>query len=284
MTGSEAAGMVRTMRRHLLLGSVIRMLLLGIVALGFVATWLWPDSPERAEQLWFAAVFAAAGWVSLAMFSARQVRATNQASVYISTGRLDLAEERLMDAMRLVSLYRTGKLLICHNLAVVAHGQKNYAAAAELCDGLVAAGAGVSRGLGRMCRILLADCRLLLGDTAAAVEAIAPLSLDHPDLGLSEQLMLLPVQLRCQAATGQFEAAAEAVDRKVRLAELLDAPKAAVVHAILARACRAVGRTEIAEFLRRRAELYHDLTTLTEQCPVLADSPSDEQLADNNAT
>jgi hypothetical protein len=144
------------------------------------------------------------GWVVLAMFSARQIRATNQANVYISNGRLDLAEEQLKSAMQLFSLYRTGKLLVCHNLAVVAHGQKNYSVAAALCDGLIESGVSVTRGIGRMCRILLADCRLLLGDTVSAIRAISPLRLDDPGMSLNERLMLLPIELRCQAAEGEY--------------------------------------------------------------------------------
>lgn len=282
MTGNEAASLVRTLRRHLMLATVARVLLLSIVLLGFVGSVAAPAGDRGVDALWLAAVLAAGGWVMLAVFSARQVRATNQASVYISTGRLDLAEEQLKSAMQLVSLYRTGKLLVCHNLAVVAHGQKNYSVAAVLCDGLLAAGVGVSRGLGRMCRILLADCRLFLGDTRAAVKAIAPLRLDDPKLSLSEKLMLLPIELRCQISQGEYRGAVDSLDGKVGLAELLDSPKAALVHAMLARACRSLGKSDQAAFLMNRARLYHDLDELELEYPILRDSANESPLADNN--
>ncbi len=282
MTGNEAASLVKTLRRHLMLATVARVLLLSIVLLGFIGAVIAPTRNSGVDALWLAAVFAVGGWIVLAFFSARQVRATNQASIYISTGRLDLAEEQLKSAMQLLSLYRTGKLLVCHNLAVVAHGQKNYSVAAELCDGLIAAGVGVSRGLGRMCRILLADSRLFLGDTGAAVKAIAPLRLDDPKLSLSEKLMLLPIELRCQISQGEFNGAVDSLGGKVGLAELLDSPKAALVHAILARACRSLGRSAEAAFLMDRARLYHDLEELKLEYPILRDSPNEDPLADNN--
>jgi len=282
MTAVEAAALVKTLRRQLRLATLIRVLLMGIVLLGVAAAFAQPATAKAGDPLWAAAFLAGAGWIVLAVCSARQVRATNQASVYLATGRLDLAEEQLKNALRLVSLYRAGKLLVCHNLAVVAHGQRDFAAAAQLCDGVLAAGVSASRRLGRLCRILLADCRLYLGDTAAAVRAIAPLNSDDPRLGLSERLMLLPIELRCQVSEGRFAQAATAVDQKVALAELLDSSKAALVHAMLSRACRAAGQTKAAAFLKARAELYHDLGELAEEYPILRDSPDDGQMADNS--
>ncbi|MFQ5423319.1 MAG: hypothetical protein ACE5F9_05000 [Phycisphaerae bacterium] len=282
MTATEAASLVKTLRRQLWLATLIRVLLMGIVLLGVAAAFAQPAAAKTSDPLWAAAFLAGAGWIVLAICSARQVRATNQASVYLSTGRLDLAEEQLKTALRLVSLYRAGKLLVCHNLAVVAHGQRNFAAAAELCDGVLASGVSASHRLGRLCRILLADCRLYLGDTAAAVRAIAPLNSDDPGLGLSERLMLLPIELRCQVSEGRFVQAAAALDQKVMLAGLLDSPKAALVHAMLARACGAAGQVQVAAFLMARAELYHDLGELAERYPILRDSPDDGQMADNS--
>lgn len=283
MTASEAADLVRTLRWHLRLATVSRVLLISIVMLGAVAAFALPQSSKLGNQLWMAAMLAGVCWVVLAVFSAKQVRATNQASVYISTGRLDLAEQHLKDAMRIMSMYRTGKMLICHNLAVVAHGRKDYSAAAELCDGLIAAGVSASRSLGRMCRILLADCRLFLGETAAAMRAVAPLHLDDPALSLSERLMLLPIELRCQVSQGRFAEAADALETKVRLAEQLDSPKAALVHALLAGACGATGRADAATFLMRRAELYHDLAELGREYAILQDLPRATVVADNNS-
>jgi len=271
VTRSDAAGILKSLRRQLWIARLTRGLLLVIIALGVVAASIESDASRQRERLWTAAMFAGLGWVMLTASSARQIRATNQASVYMSTGRLDHAEDELRKALQLFSLYKRPKMLVCHNLAVIAHGRKDYSAAAELCDGLLAIGAGLSRGVGRICRILLADCRLFLGDTVAAVRAIDPLRISRSTLSLSEQQLLLPIELRCQIANGEFDRAIDDLPRKLKIGELLDAPRAALVHALLARACRKMGRGATADFLDRRAALYHDLAPLREQYSVLND-------------
>jgi len=197
------------------------------------------------------------------------VRSANQAAAYLSAGRFDLAEQELTAALRTFSLYRTGKLLVCHNLAVVVHGQKNYQAAAELCDGILAMRPGSRGGVGRICRILLADCRLFLGDTLAAIKALQPLVKRRSELSLGEQLLLLPIELRCVVADGRHEEATADLAKKIQQAELLDSPRAALVHALLAKSCQALHRDALAGRLERRAQLYHDLSELQKEYAVL---------------
>ena len=57
----------------------------------------------------------------------------------------------------------------------------------------------------------------------------------------------------------------------IRRAELLDSPRAALVHALLAKACRALGREDQALRLSRRAELYHDSGELRKEYEILRD-------------
>jgi hypothetical protein len=302
MTLDEAKTVARTLRRQLVLASISRIILIVLLTASFLTAILQPEAKAGKDALWFAAMLAAITWVTLTMFSVRQLRAANQAAMYISSGRLDLAEEQLKNAVHLFSFYRAGKLLACHNLAVVVHGRKNYSAAAELCTCVISLKGKLSRGAGRLCRILLADCRLLLGDPAAALQAIGPLSLTEPAtpdpqhaagkaasagdegkaLDLAEQMLLLPIELRCHVGLGKFEQAVEGLDWKVQLAELLDAQKAALVHALLAEACRRVGKPIQAGFLQRRAELYSDLEELAKEYPFVVHSAPRPDNADNN--
>ncbi len=236
---------------------------------------------DKLGVLWLFGAVAASIWVAFTIFSVRQARASQQASAYVASGRLDLAEEQLKGILRQFSFFRQGKLLACHNLAVIAHGRKDYRAAAELCGGIVSLRTGPPRAIGRTCRILLADCRLLLGDAAAAVEAIKPFSLRGGDLNLVEQLLLLPVELRCQIASKAYPEAVDDLAWKVRRAELLDSPKAALTHALLATACREVGEAGKADYLLRRANLYHDLSDLDDAAGLLPESASRGTSADN---
>jgi len=281
MTRRDAQQIVKVMRRHVLLSTATSLCLLGVVVLGSLAASLQAVSPQRTQSLWTAATFAGMAWVILTVLSAKQIKSANQAAAYLSAGRLDLAEQELTTALNSFSLYRMGKLMVCHNLAVVVHGQKNYQAAAELCDGIISLHRGVGKSLGRVCRILLADCRLFLGDTLAALKALQPLVRNREGLSLAEQLMLLPIELRAQIAEGQFAQAAADLPAKVRRAELLDSPRAALVHALLSRACRQMGDALRADFLLRRAQLYHDLSDLREDYPLLKDSLDAAKIADS---
>jgi len=272
MSGGEAHRLIQTLRRQFLLASLTRSILLVIIALSFVFGALWrADAAYRAELMWSISSVAAIAWVVLTFYSVRQVRAAHQASGFIASGRLDLAEDKLKSTIRQFSLYRNAKLLACHHLAVVAHGRKSYQAAAELCDGMISLPGSPPMATLRTCRILLADCRLLLGDVVAARQAIAPLKLRGPELNLAEQLLLLPIELRCQITAEQYDEAAESLAWKVKRAELLDSPTAGLVHALLAIAADHTDQLQIAAFLRRRADLYHGLAELAAEHDFLRD-------------
>ncbi|MFH1418364.1 MAG: hypothetical protein ABII12_08790 [Planctomycetota bacterium] len=282
MTAVEAETLLGTVRRHFRLAWLIRTALL-ILAVGACVGAFLPDGGEQREELMSSALLlVGVSWMLLMVISVRQIRRANQASVYIASGRLDLAEQQLKGALGAFSLYRRGKLLICHNLAVVAHGKKDYDTAAALCDGVLSMRKALSRNVDRLCRILLADSRLFLGDAESAAAALEPLSAGDGGLGLSTRLMLLPVELRCQTLLGAFSEAVSSLRVKVKLAELLDSAKAALVHALLARACRETGQDAAADFLLRRAWLYHDLGELAEDYPFLRDSAPGTPSADNN--
>jgi|ERR1043166_9081937 tetratricopeptide (TPR) repeat protein len=274
MTRIQAKSIIRGLRRNVLIATLISLFLMGILSFSLVGVAILSSSSFRTQSLWSAATFAGLAWVMLTVLSARQVRSANQAAAYLSAGRFDLAEQELTAALQTFSLYRTGKLLVCHNLAVVVHGQKNYIAAAELCDGIISLQRRSNPGVGRVCRILLADCRLFLGDTLAAFKALQPLIRRRSELSLGEQLLLLPIELRCTVADGRYEDAVRDLPGTIRRAELLDSPRAALVHALLAKACKALGREAQGRRLEERAELYHDLSELQKEYAVLGDSPA----------
>lgn len=286
MTCGEARELVTLLRRRFLITTLTRAVLLIVIGLSVFAAWVSAGSELYRRIFWGSASGAGLAWVALMFFSIRQARASNQAMAFIASGRLDLAEERLRGALQQFSFFRNGLLLACHNLAVVAHGRQCYPAAAELCEGVLSLHKGIrkglSRGIGRTCRILLADCRLFLGDAASALRAIEPISLDDPVLNLSEQLLFLPVELRCRIAQADYAGATANLPWKLRRAELLDSPKAALVHALLAEACRRTGQSETAAFLQGRAELYHDLDELEDQYGKLRDSTGNPNSTDNN--
>jgi len=246
-----------------------------------------PLAANTQDLVWFVGLAAFAAWIMLTMLGVRQVQAANRASLMIAAGRLDLAEEHLVETLRQFGIYRASKLLACHCLAVVVHGQKQYKEAAELCTAVVALGPTRSKSVARLCRILLADCALGLGDLDGAVKALAPLRLqpitvrhrDPETLSLAEQMLLLPIEMRCLVMSGSGKRAIEDLSWRIRVAELLDSPKAALVHSLLSEACRRVGLEAKASFLQRRAELYHDPADLTGLTSGWAGEPAQTLLA-----
>ncbi len=281
MTTGEAHSLLTSLRRQLLLADVTRILLIAAVGTGCLGMFFLSDSSLQTGMLWSGALGASILWMLLTVLSIRALRRANHASVYIASGRLDLAEEQLKNAIQSFSLYGSGQLVACHNLAVIEHGQKNYRVAAELCNGVLSLRRSHIRNLAKTCRMLLADCRLYLGDTLAALRAIEPLRLDDPAMSLADKLILLPIELRCQVAKGDFQAATQDLSWKVRRAELLDSPRAALVHALLAKASAALGKASEAQFLEQRARLYFDLDELAKHFDLLRDSPLTALHADN---
>ncbi|HPF40686.1 MAG TPA: hypothetical protein P5081_18720 [Phycisphaerae bacterium] len=258
MTQNEASRLIRTLRRQILFASVWKVGILALIVVASVGAASAWTTPEQSKMLWALSVASAGVWILFVILGLRQTREANQAAVYIATGRLDLAEQQLRTAALAFNLHRRGKLLACHNLAVVAHGRREYETAAALSAGVIELGQGALRGVSRICRILLADCMLELHNPEAARRAIEPIPLGDPGVPLSEQLLLLPIRLRCDAALDAYDHILIDLPNKVRRAELLDSPKAAMCHQILADACDRSGRRSEADFLRKRAELYHD--------------------------
>ena len=258
MTQPEASQLIRTLRRQFLIAGIWKVGVLVLVLTASIAAAGPWTSADQDKMLWAIAVAAAGLWIVFTLVGLRQVRESNQAAVYIATGRLDLAEQQLRTAALAFNLHRRAKLLACHNLAVVAHGRKEYETAAALSAGVIELGRGALRSVSRICRILLADCLLELHNPEAARQAIDPIPLSDPGVPLSEQLLLLPIRLRCDAALKAYDHILIDLPGKVRRAELLDSPKAAMCHQILADACARDGRRAEAEFLKKRAELYHD--------------------------
>lgn len=272
MTEPEASQLIRTLRRQIRLAGVWKVgISLIIVVAAAAAAGPW-TTPQQSKLLWAISVLGAGAWIVFTILGLRQMRESNQAAVYIATGRLDLAEKQLRSAALAFNLHRRAKLLACHNLAVVAHGRKEYETAAALSAGVIELGRGALRSVSRICRILLADCMLELHDPEAARRAIEPIPLGDPGVPLSEQLLLLPIRLRCDAALKAYDHILIDLPNKVRRAELLDSPKAAMCHQILADACAHDGRRAEAAFLQRRAELYHDTTRVDDKKALAIDA------------
>lgn len=277
MTTGDAEILLRNLRRDIGISVATRALFAGIFGLGLVAASLSADAGQRLAFVFGATMIAALGWAVLSAMSVGQLRAASQATYFIAAGQSDLAEQQLRQALGSFSIYANAKLMLCHNLAVIAHGRGDYAAAAKLCDGVLRFPGRLARQSRSTTRMLLADCRLLLNDLAGASAVLEGLRFDDARLSLAQRQMLLPIVVRRDVLAGRFSDAAEHLAAKTKLAEMMDAPRAALVHALLAHACEMVHKAREAAYLASRAALYHDLAEFVPQFPMLASLVSSRQ-------
>jgi len=263
----QRAAIAAQLRRQLALARAARLLLLATFLAAAAWAALRDGGPGPLAIVWVLAVGLGV-WVLAGLHALRIVRCVRLGTVLMGLGQLDNAEIWLRRAVGQFTFSVRGKCLAGQQLASLMFTRGSYDATIDLCRELLRRRPG---GTGRQAlnaRLLLADALLLRDRPVEAREVLGPV--DGRRLSLVERMKLLPIRLRCQLAAGDAASAARELPEQVRLAELLDSAGAALVHALLAEACRRLGRDVEAAFLRRRAALYHDLEPLLERYPVLA--------------
>ena len=154
-----------------------------------------------------------------------------------------------------------------NHLAVLRHAQRRWPDAAELSRAVIGQRLGSMARLSRQSQLILADSLLELGDVQGAHAAIAELYNDR--LSLPEALSLLSVQLDYLSRINAWERMLEGIPTKVQLAELMPTGASAKAQALLALAAAKLGRTDLADYLRRRVELLVDVDELIRSRPAL---------------
>lgn len=256
-----AEAIITRVRRDLTLSTMLKSL---IISVG-VVTFLIRDTMGTAHLLVLALLGFA--WIVLSYRSAMGSRLAVDSQSLIAAGRYEAAEEQIEQVLGTFSLFRTSKLLGIHQLAVLRHAQKRWADAAVLCRALLGRRLGPIRGVGKQCRLMLADSMLELGDARGAHEALA--GLYQQRLTLAEAINLLAVQADFHGRAGNWGELFAGIETKVQLAELMPAGLSARTQALLALASKKTGRADWASYLTRRAELLSDVQELCTRRPIL---------------
>src|SRR4051812_5077858 len=196
-------------------------------------------------------------WLVLSFRAARGSVGTREFPALIAAGRYDLAEQRIERTLKTFSLFKSVKVLGLHHLAMLRHAQSRYRETAMLCRAVLAQRLGTLNGLGRQSRLMLADALLGMDDLPGAYDAI--IRLYDQRLSLAEALSLLKIELDYESRVGAWPQMLQNVRTKVELTELMPAATSARCQALLALAAMKSGRTDLAEWLRRRAELLGDV-------------------------
>jgi hypothetical protein len=206
-------------------------------------------------------------WVALSFRSAKSSQMAQESSSLIAAGQWDRAEQQIDQALRAFSLFRTNKLLSLHHLALLRHAQNRYSETATLCRAVLGQRLGRLNGLSKSSRLILADALLEMGDVRGAYAAF--IQLHEERLSLGEAVQLLVTEMDYASRISAWSQMLEALMVKVQLAELMPAPGAATVQALLALAAKKTGRMDVSDWLRQRAALLVDVEELVREKPVL---------------
>jgi len=258
---------LRTFKRQIFLANLLR--LINLLVFLVLIIWIVQLPEPQSERMMFLVIAAAVlSWILVFINSLKNAREVRTASVLLNLGKLDDAEVWLHKTIQRFSLSVKDKILACNQLAALFMKRQAYSQAAAVCRVLLVQRLNRLRNVWVNARIMLADSLLFLNQIDEAYEAIRPLY--DTSLSLTDRMKLLPVQLRYELAAGHHTSASQSLKEKVKIAELLDSPAAALVHALLAEACRRQAMTPQYNFLIERARLYHDLDELVGQFPVIS--------------
>jgi hypothetical protein len=250
-------------RRDLTLGAMVRFLLAG----GALACLVLGPFLNAGFATGIVLSIIGVAWFTLSMRSAQGSQMVNMSQLMIANGQWDQAEKTIEQSLRSFSIFRGSKLLSLHHLAMLRHAQSRYAESAALCRAVLGQRLGAMRGLSRSSRLILADALLEMGDVRGAYDAF--IHLHDERLGLGEAVQLLLIETDYNARIGAWEPMLSAIGTKIQLAELMPTDSAAAVQALLALAAKKVGKVELSNWLKRRAELLLEPEAMVRQRTML---------------
>jgi len=239
--------------------------------MSLVAAVIWAarlPAPSNKRLLFAVFIGSLVAWVLMMLKSAQIGRCVRTAGALLSVGRLDDAEVWLRRVIARFSPSARAKVLAWQQFASLFFRRDDHQSVVAICGELLKHRLSRLRQVWTNTRLMMADSLLMLGRIDEAYEAIRPVY-DVP-LSLADRMKLLPIQLRYELAADHSSSSVQALPEKLQVAELLDSPRAALVHALLAEACRRNRMPEQQAFLTERAWLYHDLTQLAGRYPLIA--------------
>lgn len=267
MNGQAVQQFLSDFRRQLILVKLTRAATFAFFT-GSIFWLLYSPSRPDEQIAWLLGGALILLYLLLFFSSARSNRAVQTGNLLLAAGRLDDAQVWLQRAISGFSLSAKLNLAAGQSLAAVYFQRESHQEVVSICRELLR-----HRLLRRIqnvwiaTRLMLTDSLLCLDRLEEAYEVMRPLY--DVDLNLSDRLKLLPLQVRYELALDQTSSSLDNLPEKVKLAELLDSKRAALVHALLAEACRRENKDHPHQLLARRAQLYHDLPPLAEKYPAI---------------
>jgi hypothetical protein len=254
---------IKTLRRDLTISSVLRSLLLfGITVAAVVGA-----VNGIGNYVMLLLVGLSVSWAFFSLQAARRSYANADSPTLIASGQFAEAEEQIEKEIQSFFQFKSVRLRGLHHLAVLRHAQRQWREAALLSQALLRQRLSMMPAVARTTRLMLADSLLELGDLPGAYHALA--SIYAQRLSLTEAMNLMVVQLDYESRIGAWAAMLANIGHKVQLSELMPANSSARAQAMLALAANRLGKPELAEWLKRRAELLVDINELVAHRPML---------------
>ncbi len=267
MTPIEIDSLLKQCHRQIKLIRILQ----GVILIGTAVAVLWASTlPQPLNKQVMFGLFIASliVWVLSLLNSSQLMRQVRTAGALLSIGQLDDAEIWLLRTLQRFTLSIRTKTLALQHCASLFFHRDAHAEVVKICRSLLGERLVGLKQVWINARLMLADSLLMLDQVNEAYEAIRPVY--DTKLSLADRMKLLPIQLRYELAAGYPTAALQNLPEKLQMAELLESPRAALVHALLAEACRRNHMPELEAYLARRAWLYHDLDSVASRYPVIA--------------
>ena len=191
-------------------------------------------------------------WFMLNAASARAWQMLPQITMLLD-GHPAMAEDLLARALKRKALHRSVRLLLYHRLAVLRHRQHRFEEAAAICEAVLKHARGTVKPVRPHLYLILIEAKLNLRDLPAAERALSELR--KLPIGLLDRMQAVALHTRLQVAADPDPPALDPLAGQIARAEPPPAPPCGLLHALLARAARHTGQTDLADWLDERARL-----------------------------
>lgn len=179
----------------------------------------------------------------------------------------EVMEAELAPHLRRPILQERARVMLYHRLAALRYRQRRFDEASAICWSLLSRSAGGTADTRSSLLLLLADCRRRVGDLAGTWGALR--SLYRLKLDLSETLFLVLIQLRYEHTCGYHDRVLHELSEKLAMLDLMPPEIAGPLHRLVAMSAEGLGRSELADWLRERAELLHPEAITDAEEPLL---------------
>ncbi len=273
----ELDQLLRSFRRHVIMSTGLRIAMFVLLGIGLMVSMSMPQ--ESSRRMTMAVLGVGLMLVVLAaMGTLKMTRDVQAGNLLLNRGKLAEAAASLRRAIGRFSFSSQGRFIAVQQFGILLQQQHAYGEVVRLCREMLRYRLKRWRSVCFSVRVMLADSLLMMNREAEAYDAMRPV-FDQP-MSLLERIRILPVQLRYELASDNAASAVKDLPEKAKLAELMDGPRASLVHALLAEACERQAMTEERDYLLQKAWLYHDVTKLAERYGILAPMASLSQQGD----